>query len=145
MKDASMTIYTLVYESSPTAPVAANLNVEIKKMLATARRRNPQVNVGGALLVTDGRFVQALEGDKKDVQATFERISLDPRHTGIEIMCAQETSKRRFAEWSMAYVGDSDALREHYAGEPLASLVKKRSGDSLIDFMREIAMSDEDD
>jgi hypothetical protein len=114
-------------------------------MLKTARRRNPQCNVGGALLVSDGRFVQALEGDKKDVQATFERISLDPRHTGIEILCAQTTNKRRFTEWSMAYVGDSESLRNQYAGEPLASLVKKRSGDSLIDFMRECAMSDDDE
>jgi hypothetical protein len=140
-----MTIYTLVYESAAAPSVAGNMTVEIESMLKTARRRNPQCNVGGALLVSDGRFVQALEGDKKDVQATFERISLDPRHTGIEILCAQTTNKRRFTEWSMAYVGDSESLRNQYAGEPLASLVKKRSGDSLIDFMRECAMSDDDE
>lgn len=45
----------------------------------------------------------------------------------------------------MAFAGDTAALRARFAGEPLASLVKKRSGDSLIDFMREIAMSDDDD
>jgi hypothetical protein len=144
-EDAEMSIYTIVYESTATPPVADNMAVEIASMLATARRRNPQVNVSGALLVADGRFVQALEGDKKDVQSTFDRISLDPRHTGIDVLCAQTTPKRRFKEWSMAYVGDTEALRQHYAGEPLASLVKKRSGDALIDFMREVAMSDEDD
>jgi hypothetical protein len=140
-----MAIYTIVYESTATPLVMNNLAIEIESMLATARRRNPQANVGGALLVTNGRFVQALEGDRSDVQATFDRIAVDPRHANIEILCAQTTNKRRFAEWSMAYVGDTDALREHYAGEPLASLVKKRSGDSLIDFMREIAMSNDDE
>ena len=137
-----MTIYTLVYESSATPSVAANMLVEIESMLETARRRNPQNNVGGVLLVTSGRFVAALEGDKKDVKATFARIALDPRHTGIDILCAETTNKRHFTEWSMAYIGHSDALRSRYAGQPLASLIKRLSGDSLIDFMREIALSD---
>ena len=139
-----MAIYTLVYESISTQSIAV-MSPEIERILATARRRNPESNIGGALLVTDGRFVQALEGDQSDVQATFDRIALDPRHCDIEILCAQSASKRRFSEWSMAFVGDTAALRSRYAGEPLAALVHKSSGDSLVDFMREIAMSDEDD
>ncbi|WP_010219691.1 BLUF domain-containing protein [Sphingomonas sp. PAMC 26621] len=140
-----MSFYTLVYESTATPSVAATMSAEIESMLATARRRNPAVGIGGALLVTEGRFVQALEGKQSDVQATFDRISLDPRHSDIEILCAQSSTRRRFTEWSMAFVGDTAALRSRYADEPLASLVHKRSGDSLVDFMREIAMSDEDD
>lgn len=140
-----MTIYTLVYESTPTQAVIDALPAEIESMLATARRRNPASSIGGALLVTDGRFVQALEGNRSDVQATFDRISLDPRHYGVEILCAQTSPKRRFTEWSMAFVGDTAALRRRYAGEPLASIVHKRSGDSLVDFMRQIALSDDDD
>jgi hypothetical protein len=140
-----MSIYTIIYASAATPEVVADFPTQIDSMLTSARRRNPQVNVGGALLVTDGRFVQALEGDKADVQSTFDRIALDPRHNNIEVLCAQYASKRRFTEWSMAFVGDTPALRAHYAGSPLASLVKMRSGDSLLDFMREIAMSDDDD
>lgn len=140
-----MPVYTLVYESTATLTERAVLPVEIDAILATARYWNPQVGVGGALLVTEGRFVQALEGEKRNVEEMLDRIVADPRHRDVAILCAHETTKRRFSEWSMAFVGDTLALRRRYAGEPLASLVEKRSGDRLVDFMREIALSADDD
>jgi hypothetical protein len=137
-----MTAYSIVYTSKATSDAIVNAaNDEIDLILESARRRNPQVNVGGALLVTEGRFVQVLEGEQADVQSTFDRISADPRHCDIEVLCAQVASNRRFTEWSMAFVGDTPALRQRYADAPLASLARQNSGDSLLDFMLEIALS----
>jgi hypothetical protein len=140
-----MPVYTLVYESTATLTEHATLQEKIDAILATSRRWNPQVGIGGALLVTEGRFVRALEGEKRHVEVMLDRIFADPRHRDATIPCAHATKKRSFSAWSMAFVGDTRALRRRYAGEPLASLVETRSGDRLVDFMREIALSTDDE
>lgn len=142
-----MSTYTLVYSSKVAGAAAAcNDGREVDAILASARRRNPMCGVTGALLVTEGRFVQALEGEREAVQATFDRISRDPRHEDIEVLSSQFADRPRFTEWSMAFVGDTPALRERFADAPLAALGRRETGDALLDFMLDVARCvDEDD
>ena len=100
-----MSIHTIIYTSKATNDLAGEAIAEIEAILATARRRNADCGIRGALLFTEGRFVQVLEGDKDIVERTFERISSDPRHHDIEVLCRQSASKPRFEYWSMAFVG----------------------------------------
>lgn len=141
-----MSTYTLVYVSkavgSAAGPAAGG---EVEAILSTARRKNPACGVTGALLVTEGRFVQALEGERDAVQATFDRISLDPRHEDIEVLSSQFADRPRFAEWSMAFVGDTPALRDRFADAPLAALGRRQTGDALLDFMFDVARSPDED
>lgn len=140
-----MSVYSLVYSS------AAELNADsaadramVDSILATARRRNAEIGVTGALLFTEGKFVQALEGDRDMVRATYDRIVGDPRHSGIEVLASQFGDRRRFKEWSMAYVGNSEALRAQFSASPLAALGSRPAGDTLLDFMLELAQSADD-
>ena len=140
-----MSVYSLVYSS------AAELNADsaadramVDSILSTARRRNADIGLTGALLFTEGRFVQALEGDRDVVRATYYRIAVDPRHSGAEVLASQFGDRRRFKEWSMAYVGDSEALRAQFSASPLAALGSRATGDSLLNFMLELAQSADD-
>jgi len=116
----------------------------IDEILANARQRNAKVNVTGALLFTEGRFVQALEGDRNEVRATYDRIEADPRHSNVEILSSQFSERRRFKLWSMAFVGDNEALRSRFDDSPLAQLGRKPAGDALLDFMLELARCTDD-
>jgi hypothetical protein len=137
-----MTIFSIVYTSKASSDdLTSGGTPEIDAILATARRRNPDFGVRGALLFTEGRFIQVLEGEQPAVKATFDRIMADPRHHDVEVLCSQFTSKARFDYWSMAFVGDSPALRQRYANAPLAALGRDASGDSLLDFMLEVVRS----
>lgn len=141
-----MSTYTLVYVSKAVGAAAgAEAGREVAAILATARRKNPPRGVTGALLVTEGRFVQALEGERDAVQSTFDRISRDPRHGDIEVLSSQFTDRPRFSEWSMAFVGDTLALRERFADAPLAALGRRETGDALLDFMLDVARSPDED
>jgi hypothetical protein len=42
----------------------------------------------------------------------------------------------------MAFVRDNDALRDRFEDSPLADLAKKPPGDTILDFMLELAQSD---
>jgi hypothetical protein len=137
-----LTIYNLVYASIAKRDLRYDKQfATVNDILATARLKNTAINLTGALLFTEGRFVQVLEGEESDVQSTFGRISLDPRHTNVEILSAQFSDRRRFKEWSMAFVGDNECLQVHFAGAPLAALGKRPAGDALLDFMLELVQS----
>ncbi len=139
-----MSVYNLVYMSeSRMGPTTAASLQAVDDILAVARDRNASVDVTGALLFTEGRFVQVLEGDRDTVHEVFGRIGGDPRHADVEILSAQYSDRRRFKEWSMAFVGDNELLRDKFADAPLAALGKRPAGDSLLDFMLELAQCSE--
>ena len=141
-----MSVYNLVYtsESRMGPPSQATLQ-SVDDILAVARERNASVDVTGALLFTEGRFVQVLEGERDKVHEVFDRIGADVRHADVEILSAQYSDRRRFKEWSMAFVGDDETLQAKFADAPLAALGKRPAGDSLLDFMLELVQSSESD
>ncbi len=141
-----MSVYNLVYMSeSRMGPPTPATRQAVDAILATARQRNASVDVTGALLFTEGRFVQVLEGERDKVHEIFDRIGADARHADVEILSAQYSDRRRFKEWSMAFVGNDEALHAKFADAPLAALGKRPAGDSLLDFMLELVQSSETD
>ena len=64
----------LVYISSAVG------RVDTADILRTSRRNNAEVGVTGALMFNGGAFAQVLEGPRRGVESTFERIQRDQRH-----------------------------------------------------------------
>ena len=85
---------------------------EIAGILDVARENNRRVGITGALLFSDGCFAQVLEGPRVALEELFETIQCDPRHSDITILHLHPIETRSFADWSMAYAGQSDALRD---------------------------------
>ena len=55
-------------------------------ILKKATHNNHERNITGALLCSDNRYLQLIEGEEKAVSALFEKIKLDPRHYHLEIL-----------------------------------------------------------
>jgi hypothetical protein len=81
--------------------VAADLDFAVGQIIGSAIRRNRAIDVTGLLLVVQGHFVQALEGDIDLVRTTYARISMDPRHSDLHIIAQGRAEKRLFGEWNM--------------------------------------------
>lgn len=138
-----MAVHTIVYRSVPvfSGSVAAYL-AEVDKILATARRRNPEANVTGAMLFNEDWFVQLLEGEEADVRATFDRIAADPRHEDVHLLVDGKVPGRQFPDWSMGFVGDAPAIRKRFAESPLAKADVVMRDDDVVDFMVSLAHAD---
>lgn len=54
-------------------------------------------------LVTEGRFMQVLEGTEADVLEIFEAIRTDSRHYGMMVLKKDQLTARNFAEWDMGF------------------------------------------
>ncbi|MGI8725748.1 MAG: BLUF domain-containing protein, partial [Methyloceanibacter sp.] len=97
---------------------------------------NEAAHVTGALLATDNRFAQVLEGDRAAVEETYRRICADTRHTDI-VMVLMEPIARQFPQWSMACIGPSQSAAA--SAERVTSDVPHfKTGDAaraLTDFM----------
>ncbi len=81
---------------------------ELRDILKVSRRNNARDEITGLLLYEDGNFFQLLEGEHDKVEACFERIGGDPRHSGVIVILREEIKRRSFDDWSMGYVRPQD-------------------------------------
>ena len=87
---------------------------DLKFILASSQRNNARVGVTGALCMTNGIFLQQLEGDRSAVNSLYHRILLDPRHRDPAILDFAEIPARKFTQWSMGSLSALESNRMIY-------------------------------
>jgi hypothetical protein len=91
----------LVYASRAVPTVDQH---ELLAIVRASKSNNAQQGITGVLCFSEGIFLQVLEGGRSAVNRLYNRITVDSRHTQVELMCYEEVSERRFAGWSMGQV-----------------------------------------
>lgn len=91
---------SLTYLSVATAPLEAS---GLEELLRVSRERNTASAITGMLLYVDEQFIQTLEGERRAVEATMERIVADPRHHQVDVTLVEELAERQFLDWSMGF------------------------------------------
>ena len=92
------TLTQIVYASA----AAKGFDVlELPAILESARRRNAELSVTGMLLFEGTSFLQVLEGESEVIDALFERIRADRRHTRVVLLLREPLASRSFGEWTM--------------------------------------------
>ena len=83
---------------------------ELAQLLASARSKNARLELTGALLYENGRFIQVLEGPEVAVRALYAKIKADPRHRGFHMVSNEHITVRQFPDWTMGFhsLADSD-------------------------------------
>lgn len=76
---------------------------ELKTILSKSRPKNQKQGITGVLLYGNGRFIQMLEGERENVEKTFERIKVDRRHLDVTVIAWGNLEKRCFPEWFMGF------------------------------------------
>ncbi|MCF8007873.1 MAG: BLUF domain-containing protein [Methylovulum sp.] len=103
-----MSLHCMVYVSLATQEMSDD---HLKALLKQAREKNEQLGITGMLLYRDGFFMQALEGELANIEALFDIISKDTRHSGVLIVYKKFIPQRGFPDWSMGFnkIADSSA------------------------------------
>ncbi|MEJ7556661.1 MAG: BLUF domain-containing protein [Pedobacter sp.] len=104
----STMFYDLIYFSHSTGTIHIK---EMNLILAKSRFRNADQGVTGFLVYvegifddhTEGRFLQVLEGSKKDVTEIYDSIKKDPRHHQVTTIKEGPLEIRNFNCWRMGY------------------------------------------
>ena len=102
----------IIYASRASRALAA---AELESLLRVCNNNNRALDVTGLLVYCDGSFLQLLEGEGEGLDGLYDRIRVDDRHDGLRLLTRGALTRRRFAEWSMAF--------EHVDAERLADLL----------------------
>jgi hypothetical protein len=105
-------LYHLVYLSTTTNAFSED---DLTDILAASRRNNPERDITGMLLYSEGGFIQVLEGPKEHVLDLYERIEQDPRHSSTVMLAEGSIEERSFSEWEMGFQ-KVDARAAHMSG-----------------------------
>jgi hypothetical protein len=111
----------LIYCSRAARAVDAE---ELHAILKTSRANNPRDGITGVLCLSDGYFIQVLEGGRVAVNRLYNKVVADARHAEVTLIGYEEIVERRFAGWSM---GQANMARLNPA------LMLKYSETSLLD------------
>ncbi len=91
----------LLYASRASETMTAEGLALIMKQSKT---NNAKSGITGVLCLSEGIFLQVLEGGRNAVSALYNRIANDARHRDVVLLHYQEINERSFAGWSMGEV-----------------------------------------
>ena len=77
---------------------------DLNAIVSKSRTNNPSHGITGVLCCSGKIFLQVLEGGRMEVNALYNKISNDPRHKDVMLLCYEEIEERNFSHWSMGQV-----------------------------------------
>jgi hypothetical protein len=89
----------------------SSLPLELKDILASSRKNNRPLGITGAMGFLDGLYLQYLEGEASVVNALYQRIEQDARHSAVKILESKTVSERAFPGWSMGLLTWNDETK----------------------------------
>jgi hypothetical protein len=139
----SEALHRLVYISRNR--VGGETAAAIEGILAASRRNNAAAGVTGALIFNSGVFAQILEGPRRAVETTFERIQRDGRHGEVQVLAFEPVAERHFPNWSMAFVGRSRQGEDLFGhlGAATGFDARRLESERVLGIMQAIARDEE--
>lgn len=134
-----MALYRLIYVSQAVSSLDYSDLVDI---LQKSERNNKVVGITGMLSFGDSMFLQVLEGSRRTVSQTYNRILLDKRHHNAELIDFSEIEQRSFGIWSMKVVqidnqsGVRDLILKYSNSSTFSPI--SMSGSQSLNFLREL-------
>lgn len=142
----SKDLHRLVYYSrNRVAGGPPMLAAAVDDILAVSQRNNMACDITGALMFNAGCFGQVLEGDRDALEATFERIQRDERHSEVSLLAFEPIATRSFGGWSMGFVGKRPDHANAFAhvGASSGFDPSHATGDSLLEALQGLAIEEE--
>lgn len=103
----------LIYASTSVA-TAAHIRDDLSHILKKAQAHNAQHQIYGVLFYGNNLFFQCIEGQKKDIDSLFEKISKDMRHTNIKVLSYERIAQPMFHSWEMKFVHYEDNVKAFF-------------------------------
>ncbi|HEY0817426.1 MAG TPA: BLUF domain-containing protein [Rhizobacter sp.] len=99
-------IRAIVYVSASVQPMR---DAMLEALLVEARQLNLESGVTGALIYSDGIFMQYFEGEHGPMAQTYERIRKSRKHSRLVELMNEPAHAREFPDWQMALAQPSQS------------------------------------
>ena len=102
-------LHHIVYCSRAVAGID---QAAVERIVRSAQRNNPRLDITGLLVFGGGMFFQWLEGPRAHLRRLMDTIKADARHENVvELSETEEVRERLFPDWAMELVTPED-IRE---------------------------------
>ena len=98
-------MYRLVYVSTANDGIGPE---EVGDILDVSVSNNHERRLTGFLAHNGRHFMQALEGEREEVDGIYGQIVADSRHFGVVQIIGEKIEERAFPDWSMNYFRSDD-------------------------------------
>ncbi|WKK82069.2 BLUF domain-containing protein [Marivirga arenosa] len=78
-----------------------NSEKEIENILQACKKNNPDLGITGALLYSDKKFLQLVEGENDTIMTLYDKIKDDHRHKNCIMLSYMPITKKSFPSWHM--------------------------------------------
>ena len=126
-------LHRVIYASEAVGATGAS-TLSIAHIIGVSDRNNRRDRVSGCLMFHLGHILQALEGERADLDRLMRRIIADPRHTGLRVLSDMPVAKRLLDE-PMCLCGDPATLLERI-GLPCISRMTANEAEALLDIRK---------
>jgi|SRR5680860_607830 len=108
---------------------------DLEQILKEATTENSSRNISACLIYHNSRFVQILEGRKKDVLTVYRKIRGDKRYHSVTLLWESQVESRYFDEWNMAFFRPGDENVKQFVNNlKLLSALSERTSGALLSF-----------
>lgn len=135
-----MSLFRIVYVSDAQGDAATGL-LPLIDIIGASDRNNRRDQLTGVLMRHEGRFFQAVEGARVDLDRLMGRLRADRRHANIHILSDCSIDQRLFSGWAMAQVDGPPALGRLLASGLNDASIPDQILRILIDTSRAMAMT----
>jgi transcriptional regulator with XRE-family HTH domain len=97
-RGATSVQHRVIYQSTVAPQYEAALIERLADEIAVWGRRNAALNLTGALIASEGRVLQALEGPRDAIRQVYGAVSIDPRHMALRLLQSAPAGARLFSE-----------------------------------------------
>lgn len=135
IKASTLDLVSLLYVSTSMIP-PSQAEAEVADIVEKAQQSNMNQHITGALIFTETRFAQIVEGPSAAIDRLLARLRSDNRHSDIHVLLREQIQRRQFTDWSMAYAGPS-VLIAHAVSKPIYDIMRGTKPDAraLMDMM----------
>ena len=100
MTSLANNVHMIAYVSD-VAISKETLDAEIDEIVRVAKRENKQRHITGVLFHVDGKFLQVIEGDERELRILMKNIESDKRHVNLAYIIDTPVTTRGFKKWNM--------------------------------------------
>ena len=127
-----MSLFRIVYVSDAVGGAGASL-LALIDIIGVSHRNNRRDHLTGVLMRSDGRFFQAVEGARADLDRLMGHLRSDRRHTNIQVLSDAPIAERLF---------DGHLMAQLDAPASLDRLLALAPGDAQVEAAMQTLLSD---
>ena len=90
-------LHRVVYASEAVGATGVS-TLSIAQILGASEVNNRRDQITGCVMFHQGHILQVLEGERADLDRLMRRLLVDPRHSGLRVLCDMPIAARTMHE-----------------------------------------------